>query len=429
MIVILARLCNIKFIKAKKDKANEIDFLVSFGNTYKKLFNIIFDKDVRFFVDTDKIVIDKVKTFCMKSDEELDFELLDLLTKLASGEFRGNDGISKCSDFANQLDSSDEIEMFTNILDNKLRLGIGATDINKLCKNLTIDQFEVMFAQQYKKVKIIDWKKEHYIQPKIDGMRCIGIKEYQKGIKFYSRTGEPITSIEHLEKEINSKCLNENFVLDGEIESGTSLEETGAIRRKDEQVEDAVYTLFGIYKFDEWQSKQHAEPYSLTYAITKDFLEDHAIDLNIIRLIPTYVIRFAETEEKFHELVTEHYQEFIEQGYEGAVLKTADHVYQPSAGSKRSNDWIKIKPQETTEGIIVDILEGKGDHQGLVGKFMVKWLNVEFEVAPGNLNHESRKRIWENKDSYLGYEIEFKYQLLSIYGVPRHASAIKIRGK
>ena len=42
MIVILARLCNIKFIKAKKDKANEIDFLVSFGNTYKKLFNIIF---------------------------------------------------------------------------------------------------------------------------------------------------------------------------------------------------------------------------------------------------------------------------------------------------------------------------------------------------------------------------------------------------
>jgi len=425
--VILKRLHEIKFIQTKKDKASTIDFLVSFGNIYKKLFTIIFDKDVRFFVDTDKIVIDKVKSFCEKTDEELDSELLDLLSKLASGDLRGHEGISKSSDFVNQLDSNDEIEMFKNILDNKLRLGIGATDVNKLCTSLSVDQFQVMFAQQYKKVKNIDWKKEYYIQPKIDGMRCIGIKEGLKGIKFYSRTGKAITSLQHLEKAINDRCWNKEFVMDGEIESGASLEETGAIRRKDEQAEDAVYTLFGVYNYEQWESKRHVEPYITTYAITHDFIEDYGVEG--IRIIPTYVIKYAESEEKFHALVTEYYQEFLEQGYEGAVLKTANHVYQPSTGSRRSADWIKIKPEETTEGIIVDILEGNGDHQGLVGKFIVKWVDVEFEVAPGNLNHESRKRIWENKESYIGYEVEFKYQVLSIYGVPRHASAIKIRNK
>jgi ATP-dependent DNA ligase len=344
---------------------------------------------------------------------------------LASEELRGNAGVQKCIDFADQLMPA-EIKMFINILENKTRLGIGATDINKLCKLFKIEQFEVMFAQQYKKVKNIDWTKEHYIQPKIDGMRDIGIKKAFDAIKFYTRTGKPITSLRHLEQEVNEKMWKLSFVMDGEIESGASLEETGAIRRKDEQAEDAVYTLFGIYNYEQWMEKNHKEPYFTTYAVTRDLLEDYKP--KGIRLIPTYRIK-AKSEEEFHELVTKYYQEFLEQGYEGAVLKTTDHVYQPSAGSKRSNDWIKIKPEETTEGIITEIIEGEGQHQGLVGKFMVKWVDATFEVAPGNLNHESRKRIWDNKEAYLGSEIEFKYQVLSIYGVPRHASAIKIRNK
>lgn len=425
--MILETLNRVSTIKTKADKAWELDEACKISTFHPELLNLIFDKDVRFFVDTLKVSkgLSGMMPIMAKADYELDFELLQLLKMLASEELRGNAGVQKCIDFADQLMPA-EIEMFINILENKTRLGIGATDINKLCKRFKIEQFEVMFAQQYKKVKNINWTKEHYMQPKIDGMRCIGIKYGLKGINFFTRTGKPITSLQHIEKEINEKMWNKSCVFDGEIESGASLEETGAIRRKDEQAEDAVYTLFGAYSVDEWETKQHTEKYFTTYAITQDLLEDYKPAG--IRLIPTYRIK-AKSEEEFHELVTKYYQEFLEQGYEGAVLKTADHVYQPSAGSKRSSDWIKIKPEETTEGIIVDILEGEGQHQGLVGKFIVKWIDVTFEVAPGNLNHESRKRIMENKEAYLGSEIEFKYQVLSIYGVPRHASAIKIRNK
>lgn len=425
--MILETLNRVSTIKTKADKAWELDEACKISTFHPELLNLIFDKDVRFFVDTLKVSkgLSGMMPIMAKADYELDFELLQLLKMLASEELRGNAGVQKCIDFADQLMPA-EIEMFINILENKTRLGIGATDINKLCKRFKIEQFEVMFAQQYKKVKNIDWTKEHYIQPKIDGMRCIGIKHALKGINFFTRTGKPITSLQHLEKEINEKMWKKSFVMDGEIESGASLEETGAIRRKDEQAEDAVYTLFGIYHLEQWLEKKNTEKYSSTYAITYDLLQDHKPAG--IRLIPTYRIH-AISEEEFHSLVTKYYQEFLEQGYEGAVLKTADHVYQPSAGTKRSNDWIKIKPEETTEGIIVDMLEGEGQHQGLVGKFIVKWIDVTFEVAPGKLTHESRKRIWDNKEAYLGLEVEFKYQLLSKYGVPRHASAIKIRNK
>ena len=426
--MILETLNQISNIKTKADKAYILDEAAKISTFHPELLRLIFDKDVRFFVDTNKLSkgLSGMMPIMAKADYELDFELLQLLKMLASEEIRGNVGVQKSIDFANQLMPA-EIEMFINILENKTRLGIDATIINKFCKLFKIEQFEVMFAQRYDKVKKFDWSKEYYIQPKIDGMRCIGIKQGLRGINFYTRTGKPITSLRHIEQEINEKMYNKSMVLDGEIESGASLEETGAIRRKDEQAEDAVYTLFGAYNLEQWETKKHIEPYHTTYAITKDLIEDN--NLQSIRLIDTYVIKNIETEEEFHKLVNKYYQEFLDQKYEGAVLKTANHIYQPSAGSRRSADWIKIKPQESTEGIIVDILEGEGEHQGLVGRFTVKWLDVTFDVAPGNLNHESRKRIFENKESFIGSEIEFKYQLLSIYGVPRHAFCIKIRNK
>ena len=115
-------------------------------------------------------------------------------------------------------------------------------------------------------------------------------------------------------------------------------------------------------------------------------------------------------------------------GYEGAVLKSLDHVYQPSSGSKRSKDWLKIKPQRDSEGTIVGIIEEDSLEGGRVGKFRVRWINnEEFDVATGKLKKETCKYIWEHKEEFVGQKLEFSFQLLSAYGVPRHAFAVKVR--
>jgi len=418
--MILTDLNQISFIKVKKDKAHELDHIASCGPIYVKLLNMIFDKDIRFFVDTDKIKVSNVKSFCFDSEEEKVQKLYDLLSLLASGSVRGNDGIILCSNFADQyLDTTTEVEMFKNILDNKLRLGIGATDVNKLCKNLSIEQFEVMFALQWDKAKP-NWREPHYIQPKIDGMRNIGIKD--PSMNFFTRTGKDITSLEIFQNEFNTKAKY-NFVTDGEIENGT-LEETGIIRRKDEQVEDAIYTLFGIYDINQWMSKKHTDTYDIVLKRAQDFVA--SANIPNLRVIPTYLIE-ATSEEEFHAKIQEYTNIFIEQGYEGSVLKTMHHVYNPSAGTRRSPDWIKVKPHVDADGIIIGIEEGEGLHVGMVGRFIVNWPGGTFDVAPGKLSHNTRKHIWENPDLYLKQKIEFRYQLLSIYGVPRHAFARRIR--
>jgi len=419
----LSDLNQISAISVKKDKAHELDHIASCGPIYVKLLNMIFDKDVRYFIDTDKIKVNNIKSFCFDSDDEKAKKLYDLLNLLSSGSVRGNDGIILCSNFADQyLDTSAEVEMFKNILDNKLRLGIGATDVNKLCKNLSIEQFEVMFALQWDKAKP-KWNNGYYAQPKIDGMRCIGIKK-EGVLKFYTRTGKDITSLEWLARKIEEATPGQEFVLDGEIENGT-LEETGVIRRKDEQAEEATYTIFGKYNLYEWETKKHTIPYEYTYIETDTFVKQ--LNIQGLRMIPNYRI-LASNEDEFHKKIQEYTEIFIEQGYEGSVLKTMNHVYNPSAGTRRSPDWIKVKPHIDADGIIIAIEEGEGLHRGMVGRFLVEWPGGTFDVAPGKLSHDARKHIWENPKLYIDQKIEFRYQLLSIYGVPRHAFCSKIRG-
>ena len=414
--LVLPTLADVRNCSKKADKAYLLDEAAKKGNA--ELLNIIFDDDVRFFVATKKLQIPD--TFPLIIEDNLDEQLLGLLNLLASGEVRGNEGIILAQNFLDKL-NPDEGQNFVNILENKLRLGIGATDVNKLCRHLKIEQYLVMYALRYDKAKP-NWKRRWCIQPKIDGMRTIGERNIETDFK--TRKGKPLTSLKKFEEEFKKVNPTFSFVSDGEMESGT-LEETVCIRRKKEQATEATYTLFGIYPYHEWQTKNFTQPYETVYELTKHFLETH--NFNDIRLIPSYNIT-ASSEEEFHNLVQKYTQEFLDQGYEGSVLKSLDHIYDPSSGTRRSGEWIKIKPEIDSDGIIVDVLEGEGEHQGLVGKFNVRWANnVVFEVAPGKLKHTFRKKIWENRNNYIGKKLEFVYQLLSIYGVPRHSYATKLK--
>lgn len=420
-MLLLSLLNEIKDYKHKKDKAYALDEVAD-DPIIKELLITIFDKDVRFFVDVNKVKseVDPIGNILIgnKCDEDLNVELLQLLKLLASEEIRGNESVRQCIDYAEQLLDISNQEMFYNILENKTRLGIGATDINKLCKNFKIEVFEVMFALRYDKAKKVNWSKRYCIQPKIDGNRNI-----HKNKQCLSRTGKEFLALEKIKEELQHYSEINNFTIDGEIENDGSLEATGAIRRKDEQAEDAIYTIFGIYPNDEWDNKKFTQTYEEVLAKMKEIVY---YDNHHIRLIPTYYISPI-SEEEFHSLIEFYTQLFINQGYEGAVLKTLDHVYNPSTGSRRSEDWLKIKPSLDSDGIIIDILEGEGDWKGTAGKFVVSWLDKKFEVSPGNFTKKQREEIWLHKELYIKKKLEFTYQCLSEYGVPRHCFAKKFR--
>lgn len=427
--MIFNKLIEVRLADKLSRKGELLDSIALSNDVRKELLTIIFDKDVRFYVDTKKILQGWVGTggLIMQSVQELEEELLMILKSLAKREVTGNAAISVCNDFADKLMSYETLEMFTDILDNKTRLGIKATNIAKYCNEFRIDQYEVMYALAYKKVKNLDWRKKYVAQPKIDGNRQIFEKSsYIDQGRFFSRTGKLTTSLEKISQDILYIFGPGPYVMDGEVENGT-LEETGFIRRKNEQADNAIYTIFGIYDYNEWSTKQHTEKYEQTLNIMKKWEESSLFkECHNIRMIPSFPIE-ANTEEEFHKQIQFYMNKFVEQGYEGVVIKTLDHVYQPSAGTRRSKDWIKIKPEEDADGFIIDIIEGDGLDRGKVGKFNVKWMNETFEVSPGKINHEMRKFMFENQHLYIGQKLEFKYQELSMHGVPRNAYGVKIR--
>jgi len=417
--VILTSLAKISNLKTKREKAEYLDILARQGND--ELLRIIFDRDIRFYINIENVFSSEVPSIMIKSQQEQNEELLNILKVLASEELRGKEAEKICSSFASSLDSEEEFSMFLSILENKTRLGIGATDINKYCTEFKIDQFMVMFAKRFDKCNKVNWNQGWCIQPKIDGNRCICVIKNHK-IKFYSRTGKDITSLNHIENAIKLLNLND-VVLDGEVENDGSLESTGAIRRKEEQADRAIYTIFGLYPLSQWENKQFTESYISILSHIGDSIPNGNIH---IRPIPVYY--FTPTnEEEFHELIQEYTDKFLQLGYEGAVLKTLTHFYEPSAGSKRTGSWLKIKPTDSSEGIVLEVLEGKGLSRGEAGKYLIKWLDKTFEIAPGKFKKEQRIEHWINADSYIGKKIEFHITSLTAYGKPREAFAIKFR--
>lgn len=428
--MILSNLIEFQNISSKRKKAEILDCL-AISPIVAELLNIIFDKDVRFFVNMKKLkpLIGNLKLdvmpFIFLNDNDANTELLNLLKLLSSEEIRGDVSIAKCIGYAKKYLQESELEMFTNILENKTRLGIGGTDINKYCKKFSIDQYEVMYAKQYKKSKLY-WDREYYIQPKIDGNRIINEAFDNTPRVFKSRKGKVQTSLDVIKEEMSR--FGGFWVADGEVENG-SLEETGSIRRQNETAENAIYTIFGFYDANKWKLKDHTEEYRSTYNISKEMFrvaEQRFGEFKHVRLIPNYIIK-AKSEEEFYELVDKYYNEFLSLGYEGAVLKLADHVYMPSAGTKRTDAWVKIKPEETTEGTIVKIVESEYPNNGRIKHFVVRWVDRECEISPGNFSHDAQAAILANPDMYLTMRLEFRYQCLSKYGEPRHAVAVKFR--
>jgi ATP-dependent DNA ligase len=316
--------------------------------------------------------------------------------------------------------------MFCDVLQSNPRIGIGATDLNKKSELLRIPQFKVHLCARLKEVKHkIDFTKDWLIQTKLDGNRIIGIKDIQA--KLLSRKGIERKSLNHILDILNKR--SDSFVVDGEVEYLDSLEATGSIRRVNKQCKEATFTLFGEYQISQWLSERHTDPYQECYDRAKAFV-DSLTDYEkcFVRIVPSYHIGSFSNIDDWLKAVEKYYEEFLELGYEGAIVKTTTHTYLPSSGSKRSIETIKIKPWQDMEATVIGFNESDTNPDSLGSFKCITKDGKEFDVALGNIRHEERDYIWRNPHKFVDKELEFKYQQLSIYGIPRHPTAVKFRG-
>lgn len=250
-----------------------------------------------------------------------------------------------------------------------------------------------------------------FVQPKLDGHRCIGMRG-----GLWSRTRKPITGVPHIKTAL-ARLLGDT-VLDGELynhDYRAKFEQlTHFIRQTKpepghEIVQYHVYDAAGSGTFR--QRWEELEDFFGTIE-----LEGGQAELGPIRLVET---REVQNED---ELMLA-FEDFLAQGYEGAIARNADGLYV----NKRSYDLLKIKQFDDAEFPCIRVEEGKGKMAGHAIFVCQMPGGGEFRAKMKG-DHEALARYVEHPKLVVGKMITVKYQgLTGKNKVPRFPVALRIR--
>lgn len=245
-----------------------------------------------------------------------------------------------------------------------------------------------------------------YSSPKLDGERCIAEVKNSK-ITLWTRSGEIIKSCPHIEAALLltlSKLKIRDLIIDGELYiHGLPFNKLMSLVRPNRQVSDKVeYHIFDLVL-----PKPYSQRLEYMNVLKKIGLPDS--------------IKIVDSELVSEEQVQTKLDEYIQQGYEGLIIRNSASKYV----QKRSFDLQKYKKFIDSEFEIVGVEEAevlKGH-----GIFICKAESGKLFTVKKEGRLEDLKEVWSNRDSYTGKLLTVKYQELSAEGVPRFPIGKSIR--
>jgi DNA ligase-1 len=251
-----------------------------------------------------------------------------------------------------------------------------------------------------------------YIQRKYDGIRCISyLKDGEVIIE--SRKGIPFENFKLLKEELKSilKKLPPNFYFDGELYTNDLEFEavSGLIRLHEKSATDKDIVMINkinylIYDFVD--TDQLNLVYEERYQILSKILNENKL-LRCIN-VETLLIKELDDIKKYHDI-------FVKDGYEGIMIRDIKGPYEIN---KRSKYLQKYKEFMEEEFKVVGFHEGTGDEKGTVIWDCITNDGKLFAVRPKG-TFESRKKIFQEGNSYIGKLLTVIFQEYSTDGVPR----------
>jgi len=211
--------------------------------------------------------------------------------------------------------------------------------------------------------KPINYDDKIFMQPKLDGVRCViqyerRVQPREDVVVAYSRTGKEWKNIDHILFNLKPWFqLNPNAILDGELYNHSlkdNFEKIISLVRKtkptdEDRLESADLVQFHCYDIID-ETKTFFERSKF---ITQVVPRNHTIKHVSTMLVPT------ESQAKVNHARN------LDSGYEGSILRTND-VYKCG----RSWNLRKFKDFHDAEATLIAWVEGKGKRKGTVGKFM-----------------------------------------------------------
>ena len=268
--------------------------------------------------------------------------------------------------------------------------------------------------------KPIDYTKPTFIQPKLDGVRCLIQREpafpgqpelASFNVKAYSRTGKEWKNIDHILQSLKPFFFhNPDVILDGELYNHDFRDD----------FESIISMVRKTKPTDEDRSKSRKNVQFHCYDIVDETIRFEARNEFILQELYEnydYVHILPCTRVHSHENAIYQHKINLKAGYEGSILRS-NNVYQ----CKRSHALRKFKDFSDAEATIVGYLDGKGKRTGTLGKFiMIDDNGVEFGCPPGKgYTYKQLGEMLDNIGDYIGQRATFTFFERTKAGSYRH---------
>ena len=253
--------------------------------------------------------------------------------------------------------------------------------------------------------KPVDWSEKVFIQPKLDGVRCIFTKDGA-----YSRTGKEFKNLAHVKYDLTDYFRKHpNSVLDGELYNHAlknDFEKIISLVRKQKPTDQDARDAENLVQYHVYDTIAEGVNYEDRFNWLTRYLPIAAS----MTLIKNTVVESQDEAKMLHNV-------HLAQGYEGSMLRLNKPYEQ-----KRSYNLQKFKDFSDTEATIVGYEAGKGKFTGLIGKFFMQDDDGnEFGCPIGKgYNFADRKVILDNIHDYMGQRATFTYFQRTQAGSYRH---------
>ena len=362
-------------------------------------------------------------------------EALIKLNDISSRKVTGDDAKELLNDILSELDSDDD-RVIKLIIGKDLKMGCGTSTINKAIPKL-IPKTPYMGAvgfNETKAKKLFEDGKECELDVKMDG-RYVNLICKNGSVEMVSRQCKPslvpnqelINTAKYTSLFIAHKYeIDDGIVFNGELmmEGVERYEANGIIssivsitqkelegkdvtkdkakfKKKHMDFDKAVASVYvTIWDFLPYENYVNNSGYDMPRSNRLDILEKNMPLLtNVIRLVEYKIV-------KSYDEAIALFQEWINRGEEGAILKSLDGVW----ADKKPVYQIKMKLEFTVDLTIVGFNEGaKGSKfEGTLGSLQCMSLDHKLKADAGGISDVLRDEIWSQQALLLHKIVEIK---------------------
>lgn len=360
------------------------------------------------------------KLYCVKEDDKMAIETVYGQEKgkpiNSSKEVKEGKNIGK----KNETSKEEQMILICNkLFKDKIEKEKYTEKVSNITDKETDRTYSPMLADKWdpnNKVKRkIDIVFPCFVQPKLDGIRCLSYIRDGKVVN-QSRQLKYFNSLNHINEELLDLLKsNKGLVLDGELYNHDIIfnKLAGLVKTEKIQEEDKdKYKLIQYHIYDCFFENDT----TLTYSQRKFFLDKTMNNtFKYVKIVPTYTCEHKDNINNYHI-------DFTNKNYEGIILRNMYSTYE----FRRTRNLQKYKTFEEDEFQIIDFKEGNGHDSGtVIWKCKTKDGN-EFDVRPvGSV--EDRKIFFKNAPKYIDNFLTVKFQGYSEFGIPRFPVGKSIR--